>query len=747
MKTSEINIRDPFVLTDDGRYYLYGTRGATCWGPADGFDVYVSTDLENWEGPAVCFENRGDFWADRNYWAPEVHRWHGAYYMFASFKSEDRCRGTAILRSESPMGPFVPHSDKTVTPQDWECLDGTFYVSQRGEPYMVFCHEWVQAGDGEVRAVRLSEDLKKAVGEPRLLFRASQAPWTKWLTHSSGKRGCVTDGPFMWRGSRGELFCLWASFSETGYTQGLAVSDNGEIDGNFTQLPPLFDRDGGHGMVFQDLKGHLYLTLHAPNTHLCEHPVFIPLMEKDGRPRTMAHEKPAWLQDMNFEITPPRVPVIPSPVLTPEEMGYTGDGKATAYIQAAMDRLGETGGGTLLLAGGTYVSGTLVFRSHVRLKVEEGSCLTGSLDLQDYPEHHARRLTVQDTSMGMHQSLIFAEGCEDIELCGPGEISGRGTQEHFPGEETCQGTPGRPFVIRMIDCSGVKVHGITLRDSPCWMQNYLNCEDMCLEKVQVFSQVNYNNDGLDIDSCRRVWVHDCVIRSGDDGICFKGAGERDCEDVLVENCDILSSCNAVKIGTDTQGNFRRILVRNCSIGGVETDPSGLKHPWADSGISLEMMDGGEVDGICFRDLTIRRVWSPFFIRLENRGRVKPTDPAPGPGHLQHVLMENIRAEETGPRGSYFLGSPEQAAEHIYMKNISVTQLPSTKPVLRDEDIGRMKDVYPDAHMIDSMGDSPARVLWARHIHDLTLDGVRMDSTGEDRRPDFVCSRDVSMTVL
>lgn len=71
MRREEINIRDPFVLTRNGQYYLYGTRGATCWGPADGFDVYVSRDLENWDGPFECFHNDGTFWADRNYWAPK----------------------------------------------------------------------------------------------------------------------------------------------------------------------------------------------------------------------------------------------------------------------------------------------------------------------------------------------------------------------------------------------------------------------------------------------------------------------------------------------------------------------------------------------------------------------------------------------------------------------------------------------------------------------------------------------------
>ena len=94
MKSCEINVRDPFILPCDGKYYLYGTRGATCWGLADGFDVYVGTDLENWEGPIEIFHNDGGFWADREYWAPEVRLYNGAFFLFASFHSPARCRGT-----------------------------------------------------------------------------------------------------------------------------------------------------------------------------------------------------------------------------------------------------------------------------------------------------------------------------------------------------------------------------------------------------------------------------------------------------------------------------------------------------------------------------------------------------------------------------------------------------------------------------------------------------------------------------
>ena len=215
------------MLTRNGQYYLYGTRGATCWGPADGFDVYVSRDLENWDGPFECFHNDGTFWADRNYWAPEVHEYHGKLYMLASFKREDLCRGTAILTADNPLGPFVPHSDGRVTPSNWECLDGTLYVSPDDKPYLVFAHEWVQVGDGEICDMHLSDDLSRAIGEPKLLFHASEAEWARLVHHrSSGRDGYVTDGPSMWRTADGTLLCLWASFSDEGYTEGVAISDN-----------------------------------------------------------------------------------------------------------------------------------------------------------------------------------------------------------------------------------------------------------------------------------------------------------------------------------------------------------------------------------------------------------------------------------------------------------------------------------------------------------------------------------------
>ncbi len=285
LHNTDIHIRDPFVLPAlaEGLYYLYGTTGPEAWtDSAQGIDCYTSASLQDWDGPFPAFRPPQGFWADRNFWAPEVHEYSGHYYMFASFKAEGARRGTQILRAESPRGPFLPISEGPVTPRDWECLDGTLYVDRADQPWLVFCHEWVQVGDGEICALRLSADLTAAVGEPRLLFRASEAPWAQEI-NSKGRRGYVTDGPWLHRLADGPLLMLWSSFGAGGYTVGIARSESGDVLGPWQQLPePLYAGDGGHCMVFRTFAGELRLAYHRPNPTPDERPYFVPLRESAG---------------------------------------------------------------------------------------------------------------------------------------------------------------------------------------------------------------------------------------------------------------------------------------------------------------------------------------------------------------------------------------------------------------------------------------------------------------------------------
>ncbi|MFD0714182.1 glycoside hydrolase family 43 protein [Paenibacillus sp. GCM10027626] len=277
-QTADIQIRDPFILpiADERIYYMYGTTDKQPWGgKASGFDAYRSRDLQQWEGPFPVFRPEADFWADENFWAPEVHLYEGRYYMLASFKAEGRCRATQLLVADHPLGPFQPLTDEPITPHQWECLDGTLYRDEQGAPWIVYCREWLQTTDGEMYAQRLQPDLKAAAGEPIKLFSATEAPWV-CITEFNGSRGYVTDGPYLFRSPQDELWMLWSSHGKDGYAIGLAKSASGSIQGPWVQEnEPFFRKDGGHGMLFQTFEGEWRLSLHQPNTSPQERAAFL----------------------------------------------------------------------------------------------------------------------------------------------------------------------------------------------------------------------------------------------------------------------------------------------------------------------------------------------------------------------------------------------------------------------------------------------------------------------------------------
>ncbi|SJZ44897.1 Glycosyl hydrolases family 43 [Pilibacter termitis] len=282
MKVEEINLRDPFVLAYEGVYYLYGTRGYNCWEqPEDlstlGFDVYTSKDLQNWSDPIEIFRYTDEFWGDQNFWAPEVHHYQGKFYMFASFTAKNKCRGTQILVSNSPLGPFVPHSEESITPKNWECLDGTLYVDEQNIPHLIFCHEWVQIRDGTICSVELSQDLRERVGEVKELFHASTPSWAE-----KNAQRFVTDGPCVYKASDNSLCLFWSSLKGTEYVEAISFSENGQLDGKWQHAKELFfSSDGGHGMLFKGFDEEMYFTLHQPNEREKEHPVFIKISEEE----------------------------------------------------------------------------------------------------------------------------------------------------------------------------------------------------------------------------------------------------------------------------------------------------------------------------------------------------------------------------------------------------------------------------------------------------------------------------------
>lgn len=286
MRLADIRIRDPFIIeSQPGSYVLFGTTDENVWGgAATGFDCYTSNDLASWDGPIAAFRPPARFWSDTQYWAPEVHQHHGRFYMFATFlSSESHVRGVAVLSSDMPTGPFTPWSDGPVTPADIPCLDGTFFVDGDSQPWLVYSRgcEGIPGGapaiaDGEMYAVRLSDDLRAPAGAAELLFAASSAEWSRPLRFPDGvapppglnlvKDPFFTDGPFLVRSPSGTLLMLWSSFGDEGYAMGVATSESGSILGPWTQkATPLWARNGGHGMVLSATNGKRYLVFHSPN--------------------------------------------------------------------------------------------------------------------------------------------------------------------------------------------------------------------------------------------------------------------------------------------------------------------------------------------------------------------------------------------------------------------------------------------------------------------------------------------------
>ena len=164
---SSLRLRDPFILVDKktSMYYLHFNNNLK-------IRVYKSKDLSTWKDEGYSFIAKTDFWGQQDFWAPDVYEYEGRYYLFATFSNAGVKRGTSILVSDSPKGPFTPLVNKAITPSGWMCLDGSLYIDKEGNPWLLFCREWLETIDGEIYAQRLAKDLKTTEGDTYLLFKA-----------------------------------------------------------------------------------------------------------------------------------------------------------------------------------------------------------------------------------------------------------------------------------------------------------------------------------------------------------------------------------------------------------------------------------------------------------------------------------------------------------------------------------------------------------------------------------------------
>ncbi|REA59688.1 glycoside hydrolase [Dyadobacter luteus] len=261
-----IRLSDPFILTDKktATYYMTGTGGM----------LWKSKDLKTWSGPSSIAQTDPKSWMGPKpmIWAAEIHEYKGKYYYFATFTNKQlkaegdlERRACHVLVSDKPEGPYVPMKQPTYLPANKLTLDATLWTDTDGKPYMVYCHEWLQNGDGTVEKIELLPDFSGTKGEPKLMFLASDSPWSKEKDKNDKDiPNKVTDGPWLFKTQTGKLGILWTSWIYDVYTQGMAYSKSGTLDGPWIQEKvPFTPPNHGHGMMFRSLDGKLLLVMHS----------------------------------------------------------------------------------------------------------------------------------------------------------------------------------------------------------------------------------------------------------------------------------------------------------------------------------------------------------------------------------------------------------------------------------------------------------------------------------------------------
>ena len=433
---------------------------------------------------------------------------------------------------------------------------------------------------------------------------------------------------------------------------------------------------------------------------------------------------------------------------------------STAAIQTAIDCCANEGGRVVVPAG-NFKTGTIVLRSNVNLHLESGATLYGSTDLRDY-----RRMKSSYISLRTHTptiQLIYADSVENVVIDGYGTIDGqgRGFKKLSWNDEGIT----RPHLLRFIQSRDIVVKDINLRNSGCWMQHYLACDRVRIDGIKVTNRNNYNNDALDLDGCHDVIVRGVIADSDDDGITLKSTSPRLCEDIVIENCIVSSHCNAVKLGTETNGGFRNILIR-----GIVVKPSTdqttqfFGRERGTSALSLEIVDGGLMENVSVDGMNIMGTESPIFVRLAHRGRgytfnksgaeafvsqsvqggnegatrsQKP-DSVETVGRMRSIYINNVHARDCGNFGSSITGLEGHEVEDVHVSNVSIRQrggitranLRLIDEALRDEKTAE----YPEATM---WGPLPAKGFYVRHARNVRFENVEIYTETDDARPEFV----------
>jgi len=408
--------------------------------------------------------------------------------------------------------------------------------------------------------------------------------------------------------------------------------------------------------------------------------------------------------------------------LNVRQSGAVGDGAAsdTRALQGAIDAAAQSGGGTVLVPAGKYVTGSLFLRDNITLFLDAGAILLGSENPADYPIARARWEGVtQDT----HAPLVAGERLKNIALVGRGTIDGRGAIWWQKHRAKTLDAP-RPRLISFANSTNVLIEGVTLMNSPAWTINPVRCENVTVDKVTIVNPPDSpNTDGINPDSCRNVHISNCHVDVGDDCVTIKSGIETEspelrapCENITVTNCTMVHGHGGVVIGSEMSGGVRNVVISNCVFVGT------------DRGIRLKSRRGrgGYIEDVRATNIIMREVLCPFTINLyyhiNKRGDKMVSDKQPRPidegtPRVRHVHLSHVTARDAKIAAGFVYGLPEMPIEDLTLDDVSVT-------MDRTAQAG-----YAD--MADDIPPMQAAGLFVRNVRGLRLREVEiMNQVGE-----------------
>ena len=427
-----------------------------------------------------------------------------------------------------------------------------------------------------------------------------------------------------------------------------------------------------------------------------------------------------------------------------KDYGAVGDGLTlnTAAINHTIDVCNASGGGVVYFPPGVYLAGTVVLKSNVTIYLEAGATLLGSKNLSDYLPLPG--VATDKNEIAKH--LIFARGLENVGLAGPGRIDGQGpafwtsSGRIIPPELDWKYVLGFKWMalprispmLEFYNCTNVHIRDVQIENSPGWTLRPVECTNVYIQGISI-KNPNFgpNTDGIDPTGCRNLFISDCSIDTGDDAICLKseapyGGEVKVSKNITITNCVIRGTCNGLKFGTATEGGYENVTVSNLVIynDDVPYDQRII------SGIALEMVDGGWMQGVVISNIVMQRTRTPIFIRRANR---KPR-PDGTPGTLQGVLIENVYA--TGAiLTSSITGLPGFDVEDVTLSNIRIDSEEGGKASWMSAKIPEVPTVYPEAHIF---GRLPSYGFYCRHVTGLRMKGVKFSAVTGEQRPAIVC---------